>query len=87
MNATSPTYSPERTASRLALFREMMRAARILGAHVTMPIQAANDFCARCHLDRFTDLGQAINARVSYDLPGNIQLPCESTPTVPLAKS
>jgi hypothetical protein len=86
----SPTWSPERTAKQLALFRAVVAGADQLGLTLSMPIQAANHFASRAHISSWPALKDAINADIHWDLPGDVRftvrrklaLPCETiTPT------
>jgi hypothetical protein len=80
------TWSLERTAKQLALFRGVLAGAQQLGLQVTMPIQAANNFASRAHIANWQSLKDAINADIHWDLPGDVRftarrkisLPCET---------
>lgn len=72
--SASPQWTPERASSRIALFRATISGATQLGLHVSMPIQAANNFCMRAGITSWRDLKDALNADIHWDLPGDIRL-------------
>lgn len=82
----APTWSAQRTAERIALFRSVIAGAAQLGLQVTMPIQAANNFASRAHIANWQTLKDALNADIHWDLPGDVRftprrklsLPCET---------
>lgn len=89
--SSCPSWSPDRTAKQLALFRSVISGARQLGLTVSMPIQAANNFASRAHIANWQTLKDAINADIHWDLPGDVRftarpalsLPCESVTPSP----